>query len=113
MARVPNSVDGANITQDTARLAIVGANPVFIRALLEHPLSIRWLADHTRGIAVQGINLGDLRRFPVILPPRTEQESFAEFCAVVDRYRDAGERQLAHFDSLVTSLQHRAFRGEL
>ncbi|WP_299003123.1 restriction endonuclease subunit S [uncultured Caulobacter sp.] len=113
MALVPPEADGANITQDTARLAIVGANPIFVRALMEHPLSKRWMAERTRGIAVQGINLGDLKKFPVLVPPREEQDSFADFYKEVELNRSAGDRQLAHLDALFASLQHRAFRGEL
>ncbi|PZR34420.1 restriction endonuclease subunit S [Caulobacter segnis] len=113
MALVPPEAAGANITQDTARLAIVGANPIFVRALMEHPLSKRWMAERTRGIAVQGINLGDLKKFPVLVPPKREQDNFAEFYKEVQLNRSAGDIQLAHLDALFASLQHRAFRGEL
>lgn len=74
MAFVTPESRGANITQDTARLAITGANPRYVRGALEHGSGQRWMGDHTRGIAVQGINLGDLKRFPVVMPPSGEQE---------------------------------------
>lgn len=113
MAFTPAGLEGANITQDTARLAITNANPSFVRAVMEHPSSKRWLAARTRGIAVQGINLGDLRRFPVIMPPRDDQDRFARSLEEVDHLRATGEEALSSGDALFRSLQHRAFRGEL
>jgi type I restriction enzyme, S subunit len=113
MAVAPEAVAGANITQDTARLAITGANAIFVQALLGPPSSKGWMAERTRGAAVQGINLGDLKRFPVIMPPRSEQDAFAASVSQIDKVRVDAEAQLAGFNALFGSLQHRAFRGEL
>lgn len=113
MALVPEGLEGANITQDTARLAIAGANPLFVRELLEHRSSRIWMAERTRGAAVKGINLGDLKRFPVISPPRSEQDEFAASIAQIEKVRVDAEGQLERFDSLFAALQHSAFRGEL
>lgn len=113
MAFVPEEISGANITQDTARLAIVGANSTFVRWALGSPLGMRWLKNYVRGIAVQGINLGDLRKFPLIMPPRIEQDLFAEFVGEAEQARAAAEGHLVQLDALFASLQHRAFRGGL
>jgi type I restriction enzyme S subunit len=113
LAIVPPELDGANITQDTARLAIRGASPVFVRECLRTPGFQRWLEKHTKGVAVRGINLGDVKQMPIIIPPREAQECFASEVAAVEKLKAAHRASLKQMDALFASLQHRAFRGEL
>ena len=112
-AVVPPELDGANITQDTARLAIVGASSVFVRECLRTEGFQRWMAKHTKGVAVRGINLGDVKLMPIMLPPRTAQDKFARQANVVEALKTAHRASLAELDALFASLQHRAFKGEL
>jgi type I restriction enzyme S subunit len=92
MAFVPESLDGANITQDTARIAIKGAVRGFIRHFLEMPTPRRFVDIHTIGQAVRGINLLEVRRIPILCPPEGEQQLLADILdsqdAVVSRERD-------------------------
>ena len=113
LAVVPPELDGANITQDTARLAIQGASPVFVRECLRTLGFQRWMAKHTKGVAVRGINLGDVKLMPIILPPQREQESFARTATVIEVLKATHRAALTELDALFASLQHRAFRGEL
>lgn len=112
-ALTPKELDGANITQDTARLSVTGANPSFVRCVLEHSSMVRWMGVRTRGAAVKGINLGDLKRMPVPLPSRDEQDRFALKIQQVQELGATAGLQLDRLNSLFASLQHRAFRGEL
>jgi type I restriction enzyme S subunit len=112
-AVVPPDLDGANITQDTARLAIVGASSIFVRECLRTEGFQRWMAKHTKGVAVRGINLSDVKLMPIILPPRSAQDSFAQQASAVDMLKTAQRASLAELDALFATLQHRAFRGEL
>jgi type I restriction enzyme S subunit len=112
-AVVPTELDGANITQDTARLAIIGASSVFVRECLRTAAFQRWMAKHTKGVAVRGINLGDVKLMPIILPPRADQDEFARRITAVEKLKTAQRAALAELDALFASLQHRAFRGEL
>lgn len=73
-ALVPPALDGANITQDTARLAIDRVNRSFLRAAMTADLFSRFVDVHTIGQAVKGINLRELRQAPVLLLPRDQQE---------------------------------------
>ncbi len=84
MAVVPPQLEKANITQDTARIAIQGANPGFVRAYLAMPFARRFVAMHTIGVAVKGINLRDVRRIPIAVPPREEADEIAVRLAVAD-----------------------------
>lgn len=112
-AVVPSELDGANITQDTARLAVVGASSVFVRECLRTMGFQRWMAKHTKGVAVRGINLGDVKLMPIILPPRLTQDKFARQATAVEKLKTAHRASLAELDALFATLQHRAFRGEL
>ncbi len=66
MAFVPDALEGAQITQDTARLTI-GSNfdPRYVRYMLESPNAVSQVIANTMGLAVQGINLGDLRKVTI------------------------------------------------
>jgi type I restriction enzyme S subunit len=84
MAFVPPQLSGANITQDTARLSITQAHAPFVRQYLDMPIPRRFVEAHTIGQAVKGLNLRDVRRIPVALPPVAEQREVARRLASID-----------------------------
>lgn len=112
-ATVPDVLDGANITQDTARFALVGANGEYVRECLSTYGFQRWMDRHTKGVAVRGINLGDLRKMPIPVPSTAEQEEFSSQVRQIDILKRQQQSALGAFDDLFASLQSRAFRGEL
>ena len=113
MAVIPQELDGANITQDSARLAIVGANLIYVRECLRTVGFQRWMARHTKGVAVRGINLGDVKLMPIPLPPANLQDEFAQRAMAIDNLMADHKEALKGASNLFASLQHRAFRGEL
>ncbi|MBY3070762.1 hypothetical protein HFO71_10455 [Rhizobium laguerreae] len=113
LAVTPPKCGGANITQDTARLAIAGANPLYVSALLSTSEAQHWMSQRTKGVAVRGINLGDLKKFPVMLPAISEQNDFARQVEQKLKVLQLKEAQLNSSESLFSSLQHRAFAGQL
>ncbi|MCR9129622.1 MAG: restriction endonuclease subunit S [Alphaproteobacteria bacterium] len=68
-------------------------------------------AKQTTGIA--SINKTQLREFPMLCPPIELQQTFAERIARIVQARRRAEDALVKAQSLFTSLQHRAFAGEL
>jgi type I restriction enzyme S subunit len=113
LAMVPPELNEANITQDTVRLAVSGASAVYVREYLRSLGIQRWMAKHTKGMAVRGINLGDLKSMPITLPPRPQQDDFAERAHALENLTALQRKSLTEFDTLFASLQHRAFAGEL
>jgi type I restriction enzyme S subunit len=113
LALVPVELDGANITQDTVRFAITGASAIYIREYLRSQGAQRWMERHTKGIAVRGINLGDLKLMPVALPPEHQQKKFSERASAIEKLIVAARKSLSELNILFSSLQHRAFTGEL
>lgn len=113
LASVPSELNGCNITQDTARIAIREAVPVFVRECLRTTGIQRWMIRHTKGGAVRGINLGDVKQIPIIVPPIERQREYARRVTTVERLQVAHRSSLGTLHALFASLQHRAFRGDL
>ena len=113
LAMVEADVAGANITQDTARLAITGADPTYVLECLRSLELQRWMKTFTKGAAVRGINLTDVKRIQIPLPPASDQSKFAHAAKGIERNRQSLLVSTGQLDLLFASLQHRAFRGEL
>ena len=63
-------LDGGNITQDTARLDVTGlVNHRYVATCLRNPDCQNHFKRVARGVAVKGVNIGDVRPTPVPLPP--------------------------------------------
>ena len=98
-AFVPESLDGANITQDTARIGIIAGDPRFIRGYLQMPEPARFIACNTLGVAVQGINLGEVRKIPIAFPPEKEQVAIGD---IAETNRNKIETETVHVNKLRT-----------
>ncbi|WP_049936601.1 restriction endonuclease subunit S [Haloplanus natans] len=97
MAFVPESLDGGNITQDTARIRVTEANPRFIRYFFETETPNNYFERNTIGQAVQGINLEDLREVPVHLPSEEEQARIVE---IIDQHSESLRNEREYRQSL-------------
>lgn len=98
----------AHIKPDASKI-----NPLFLTVLL-NSWYIKAQADRVaRGIAQKTVNLAEIRRFDLFLPPLDLQN---EFAALVEDVLDISETQLQsarQFDNLTASALSRAFTGEL
>ncbi|MGN9920715.1 hypothetical protein [Micromonospora palomenae] len=69
LAEVPDSLDGANITQDTARLSIASEhNRHYVRLALESDFVQTQIRRKITGLAVKGLNIGALREISIPIP---------------------------------------------
>ena len=83
VATVPAELEGGNITQDTARLAVSSALVSdYMAAYLRSDSAQRYFKRVARGVAVKGVNIGDIRPMPFPVPPYAEQQRIV---AEVDR----------------------------
>ena len=74
-AFVPPALIGGNITQHVLRFPIIqDVCAQFVRMAIDAPFSQAWMAGETKGVALQGVNVGDFRRMPIPVPPLAEQE---------------------------------------
>lgn len=83
---VPGWLDGANLTQTTARIAIQReiASPIFCKYMLQGPVGKHQVAAFIKGAAQPGLNCGDVENFLLPLPSLIEQSAIAEFLSAVD-----------------------------
>ena len=59
------------------------------------------------------ISTSDVRRTPILVPPRDEQRRFVARVAITRAIALQLRQQLAGLDDLFAALQDRAFKGEL
>ncbi|MGV6482996.1 restriction endonuclease subunit S [Stenotrophomonas indicatrix] len=116
--KTPSELQNANITQDTARLSIsnrVSADYVLIALKAES--TQRRMRAATKGVAVRGINIGDVRALQIPLPPRAEQERIVQnsdrLFAIADQLDERVEAAKRRVGNLTQALLAKAFRGEL
>ncbi|EPJ95150.1 restriction endonuclease subunit S [Pseudomonas psychrophila] len=119
VAIVPKILNGANITQGTARIR-VNIDVLHYRYLyfyLESQDVQAWLHSNYRGIDMPGLNLKDVRRLPVALPPMEEQTEIVhrieERFAFADSIEQKAKAALERVNNLTQSILAKAFRGEL
>jgi type I restriction enzyme S subunit len=95
---VPPELEGGNITQDSARLDLLpGVNRRFAKWFLLSSPTQNYFKRVARGVAVKGVNIADVRRTPVALPPLAEQDR------IVEEIEDLLSIEEAHEDTIVAS----------
>lgn len=113
VAVVPNELDGANITQDTARISASGMDPQFLLGFLLGKAASKYAAIHTLGVAVQGINLGELRAMPVVKPKPDEQERIGAQLATITGKIETEKEHLAKLRQQKQGLMHDLLTGRV
>lgn len=79
VAIVPPELDRGNITQDTARLSFEDDHlRDYVYYALQGKNSQKFIAHHTIGQAVKGINIADVRKIPIPIPDQSEIERVVE-----------------------------------
>jgi len=75
------------------------------------------ITEHFRRIAPSGtqpnLNTGLMKNFRIILPPLSLQKEFSHRIATLEKLKTTHKASLEELNELFSSLQHRAFRGEL
>ena len=96
VAVVPDELKGANLTQDAARVAHTPAvhGPWLFHALRSRRVFAQ-LEAGALGATIRGINIRDLKRASIPVPPRGEQEVIAAFL----------DREVASVDALVAKVR--------
>jgi type I restriction enzyme S subunit len=97
LAMVPDWLEGANITQTTARIAIdkSKADPQFVQFVLESAVGQRSVGYFAKGAAQPGLNLEHLKLFQITQPPFNEQLAIASFL----------DHETAKIDALIAEQQ--------
>jgi len=118
LSEVPDELEGGNITQDTARIAV---SPLvsrrYIAAYLRGPIAQAYFKRVARGVAVKGVNIGDLRVMPIPLPPLDKQEAIAieveRRVSIVEELEGEVRKASLRAAALYKDLLKEAFQGRL
>jgi type I restriction enzyme S subunit len=111
---VPDEIDGANLTQGTARIAPGRwTDRLYLLSYLRAPGTQHWISRQIKGATFREITLARLRELPVALTPLGLQHEFTRCCEATGGLRTANHASLAELDALFASLQYRAFEGRL
>ena len=113
-ALIPPRFAGANVHRN---LAVVAAgetvDPQFLHQYMVSDHFQFRIRKITKGGNQGLLNLGDLKRCPIPVPPISEQSRFTAIVKAVEHQRARLQAHLADLDTLFASLQQRAFNGEL
>ena len=118
VAQVVDELDGANISRDTARLAIADrVTRRYVATYLRSPGAQSYFSKVARGVAVKGVNIADIKLMVVPLPPLVEQHRIvAEVerrLSVVDEMEAVIAANLKRAERLRQTILERAFEGKL
>ena len=93
---VPGVYDGSNITQTTARISIdpKNANPKYCLYYLESTYGKKQIYLNIKGAAQPGLNISDVERFKINLPPNHIQKKIASFLSSIDNKIEITSTQL-------------------
>ncbi len=113
-AVVPDWLAGANITQTTARIAIDPnkASPSFLYQYLSGRPGKREVYRFKKGGAQPGLNIGDVERFQILLPPVEEQRKIAEILSTWDKAIETTEKLLANAKAQKQVLMQQLLTGK-
>ena len=113
LAVVPPELDGANITQDTARVRLSDDHSArFCFYCLQSESAQVQIALHTIGQAVKGINIGDVKRLLLAMPSLHEQERLANRFEGLEKTTYATSRALAKLTSTKAGLMKDLLTGD-
>jgi type I restriction enzyme, S subunit len=119
VATVPPQLNGSNITQSSCRLR---PNPEVIARdtlawFLRSPLALKQFSDLSLGTAVPRLNLEDVRKIEMPLPPPAEQRRIVAKIGRLSAKSGRARASLDHIPRLVgkyrQAILDAAFRGEL
>lgn len=115
---IPKDLEGANITQDSARMSIqTSVNRDFVLWYLRSEIAQSRMGRAVKGVAVRGINIGDVRALQVPLPARGEQDAIVrrieDLLSGLERVRTVFRSASSSLQSLDQSILAKAFRGDL
>ena len=115
---VPEELDGANLTQDAARVAYSQTtHGSWLMYALRSRVVFSQLEAGALGATIKGINIRDLKRALIPVPPKCEQERIASFLDIqTDRFNALSAKVQAainHLNEFRTALISAAVTGKI
>ena len=85
---IPEWLDGANLTQTTARIAILPrkADSRFCKYVIQSEIGLKQVGYFIKGAAQPGLNCGDVEKFRIPLPSVHEQRKISHQIFTIDQF---------------------------
>jgi type I restriction enzyme S subunit len=111
-AIVPLELEGANLTQTTARLSIDSkkGDPTFVFYSINSQEFSSEVDRYTKGSAQSGLNLGDVEKFKLLAPTSLpEQRKIAKILSTVDNLIEKTQALIDKYQSIKQGMMHDLF----
>lgn len=114
VATVPDWLDGANITQTTARIAVDHEefDHRYVRALLQSRFGQNAVYRAIKGGAQPGLNIADVEKFTFFYPPKNVQSQIADAAEAWDRTIETIEALIANARAQKQALMQQLLSGK-
>lgn len=113
VAIVPNSLNGANITQDTARIRVSSNDDsLYIFYALQSFNVQQQITLNTVGQAVKGINIAEVKKLKIYHPILDEQKKIAQILSTWDQVISATEKLLENSQQQKKALMQQLLTGK-
>ena len=118
VAMIPEELEGANLTQDAARVAYVkDCCGMWLLHLLKSYAVFAQLEAGALGATIRGINIRDLKRTLIPVPPKLEQQEMGNYIqgetGKVDNLIAKVQEAVKHLRELRTALISAAVTGQI
>jgi len=114
---IPCVLDGANLTENAARIISKVTLPMYLNYFLQSPDTQNDIQDRIRSATLGKLSLLNIKAISVPLPTLPEQHEIVrlidDLLARERKAQQAAEQALATIDLMKKSILARAFRGEL
>ncbi len=89
---------------------------IMVLEFLKHQIDSKHLNDDikslAKGITLIGLNMEDLRKISLIVPPLELQKAFVEFTNQVDKSKDVAQKEIDLYTELLNKMMDKYFNGE-
>lgn len=112
VGRVPLNIDEWNISRDLARISHSdGVNRDWLRFYLSTNLAQKFIHVNSPGSTRDSLNISDLKKLPVLLPPQEEQRRIADVVAQIEHKLDYENRYIHQLRRLKRGLRQDLLSG--
>ena len=111
-AIVPEDLEGANITQQTARLSFDEHDANFFYSIMSSKIGKKEIYRYAKSGVQPSLNLADIAKFKVPVPPLPEQQKIAKILTTWDKAIDTTERLIDNSKQQKKALMQQLLTGK-
>ena len=111
-AIVPEDLEGANITQQTARLSFDEHDANFFYSIMSSKIGKKEIYRYAKSGVQPSLNLADIAKFKVPVPPLPEQQKIAKILSTWDKAISTTERLIDNSSQQKKALMQQLLTGK-